>query len=94
MTQLKGFFEFEFRAGEMTFLATVEFAPPGLEASEARARALELWTLHFAASEAIAPGTVECIGLNPLAEKPADALKVPKGRLPVLIWKSVEKTKD
>jgi hypothetical protein len=92
MTQLKGFFEFELRAGEMTFLATVEFVPPGLEASEAKAQALELWTLHFAASEAIPSGAVECVGLNPVAEKPADALKVPKGQLPVLIWKSVEKT--
>ena len=37
----QGFFEFELRSGDRTFIATVELLPPGLEASEARAKVPE-----------------------------------------------------
>jgi hypothetical protein len=35
-------------------------------------------------------GAVECVSMRPLAEKPADALRVPKGTFPILFWKSEE----
>jgi hypothetical protein len=87
----QGFFEFELRSGDRTFIATVELLPPGLEASEARAKVPEVWELYFAAPEVIVPKSTTCVDSRPIQTKPDDALKVPKGIAPVLIWKSKEK---
>jgi hypothetical protein len=87
----QGFFEFELRSGDRTFITTVELLPPGLEASEARAKVPEVWELYFAAPEVIAPGSTKCVDSRPILTKPEYALKVPKGIAPVLIWKSEEK---
>jgi hypothetical protein len=87
----QGFFEFELRTGDRTFIATVELQPPGLEAAEARAKVPEVWELYFAAPEVIAPGSTKCVDSRPIQTKPEYALKVPKGIAPVLIWKSEEK---
>ena len=87
----QGFFEFELRSGDRTFIATVELQPPGLEASEARAKVPEVWELYFAAPEVIVAGSTTCVDSRPIETKPDYALKVPKGIAPVLIWKSEEK---
>jgi hypothetical protein len=87
----QGFFEFELRSGDRTFITTVELLPPGLEASEARTKVPEVWELYFAAPEVIVPGSTTSVDSRPIQTKPDDALKVPKGIAPVLIWKSKEK---
>jgi hypothetical protein len=87
----QGFFEFELRSGDRTFIATVELLPPGLEASEARAKVPDVWELYFAAPEVVAPKSTTCVDSRPIRTKPDNALKVPKGIAPVLIWKSDEK---
>ena len=87
----QGFFEFELRSGDRTFIAAVELLPPGLEASEAKAKVPEVWELYFAAPEVIVPGSTTCVDSRPIQTKPDDARKVPKGIAPVLIWKSEEK---
>jgi hypothetical protein len=74
----QGFFEFELRSGDRTFIATVELLPPGLEASEARAKVPEVWELYFAAPEVIVPKSTTCVDSRPIQTKPDDALKVPK----------------
>jgi hypothetical protein len=87
----QGFFEFELRSGDRTFIATVELLPPGLEASEASTKVPDVWELYFAAPEVVAAGSTTCVNSKPIQTKPDDALKVPKGITPVLIWKSEEK---
>jgi hypothetical protein len=50
-----------------------------------------VWELYFAAPEVIVPKSTTCVDSRPIQTKPDDALKVPKGIAPVLIWKSKEK---
>jgi len=90
MDELQGFFEFEFGSEDMKYLATVEIAPPGIKVSEAKTRPLAEWLVHFAISAPIEQAAIKFINFRPLNGKPDDALKVPKGHSPVLIWKSVE----
>jgi hypothetical protein len=87
----QGFFEFELRTGDRTFMATVELLPPGLDAAEARAKVPEVWELYFAAPEVVVPKSTTCVDSRSIQTKPDHALKVPKGIAPVLIWKSEEK---
>jgi hypothetical protein len=91
MKKLKGFFELELESDGIAFLVTVQIMPPGIEESEAKAKVVEEWILHFAIAAPISVGAVECLKMRPLPAKPEDGLKVPKGTVPVLIWKSVEK---
>jgi hypothetical protein len=87
----QGLFEFELRSEDRKFIATVELLPPGLQDSEARVKVPETWELYFAAPEVVPPKTTTCVDSKPIERKPDDALKVPKGIAPVLIWKSEEK---
>jgi len=86
----KGFFEFTLRSEGRVFLATVELIAPGLEESEATTKVAQIWELGFGAPEVVVPGSVTCANLRQVQMKPTDALKVPKGIAPVLIWKSEE----
>jgi hypothetical protein len=88
--QLTGLFELKLESEGIPFLATAEILPPGLAEEEAKANLVAEWILHFAISAPIAVGAVECVSMRPLAEKPADALRVPKGTFPILCWKSEE----
>jgi hypothetical protein len=88
--QLAGLFEFKLESNGIFLLVTAEILPPGLEEAEAKAKVVAEWILHFAISEPIALEALRCVSMRPLAAKPADALTVPKGTLPVLIWKSDE----
>ncbi len=90
MKQLKGLFELELQSDGIAFLVTAQIMPPGMKESEAKAKVVEEWILHFAIEAPISVGAVECVKMRPLPAKPADALKVPKGTVPVLVWKSVE----
>ena len=87
----KGLFEFELHSENRVFLATVELLASGLEESEARSKVSEVWELCFSAPEVVVPGSVTCVNSKQIQTKPSDALKVPKGIAPVLIWKSEEK---
>ena len=86
----QGFFEFQLRSEDRTFVASVEVASSNLEESEARMTVAQLWELYFGAPEVITPGSVRCVNLKPIEKKPAGALKVAKGNIPLLFWKSEE----
>jgi len=88
--QLAGLFEFKLESNGIFLLVTAEILPPGLEEAEAKAKVVAEWILHFAISEPIELDALKCVSMRPLAAKPAEALTVPKGTLPVLIWKSDE----
>lgn len=91
MKQLTGLFEVELQSEGIVFQVTAEIMLPGMEESEFKRRVVEEWILHFGIT---APGvreeTLKYVKMRPVPEKPTDALKVPRGSDPVLIWKSVE----
>jgi hypothetical protein len=87
---LTGFFELRLNSSGIPFLVTAEIESPGLTEEEAKARIIAEWVLHFAISAPINQDNVQCESMRPLSAKPSDALRVPKGTSPVLIWKSEE----
>jgi len=88
--QLTGLFELRLESEGIPFMVTAEIESPGIPEEEAKARIIAEWTLHFSISAPIVQGAVECVSMRPVDAKPADALRVPKGTSPVLIWKSEE----
>ena len=90
MKQLMGIFDVKLQSEGITFQVTAEIMPPGMEESEFQRRVVEEWILHFGITSPIREGTLKCVSMRPVPEKPADALKVPRGSEPVLIWKSIE----
>jgi len=88
--QLTGLFELKLESEGIPLLVTAEIMPPGVEEAEVEAKVVAEWILHFGISEPIALEALKCVSMRPLAAKPADALSVPKGTLPILIWKSEE----
>ena len=90
MKQLSGFFECTLESDGIPFSVTAEITPPGLEEPELKEKVVEEWALHFGISAPVSLTTMKCVAMKPLPGKPDDTLTVPKGTLPVLIWKSVE----
>ena len=87
----QGFFEFELKSDDRTFMVTVQLLPTDLKQSEVETRVPELWEVYFGAPEVIRPGSTECIASRSIGGKPEGALKVAKGNAPLLFWKSEEK---
>jgi hypothetical protein len=87
---MKGFFEFTLQSQDRVFLATAELIDLGLEESEATTKIPQIWEVGFGAPEVVVPGSVTCANFRQVQMKPTDALTVPKGIAPVLIWKSEE----
>lgn len=90
MNRLNGFFELELESDGIPFLVTAEIIPPGLEESELKQKVVDEWGLHFGISAPVRLDTMKCVTMRPLPGKPQDTLAVPKGTIPVLIWKSAE----
>jgi hypothetical protein len=90
MEKLTGFFEARLEADGLAFVVTVDIEPPGMPEAEAKEQITREWIIHFAISSPVRQDVLECVSLRRIPSKPTDALPVPRGTEPILIWKSVE----
>ena len=90
MENLTGLFEARLEADGLAFIVTLSIDPPGIPEEEAKEQITREWIIHFAISSPVRQEALKCVSLRRIPAKPTDALPVPKGTDPILIWKSVE----